>query len=130
MEKALHLPKHGKITPTKLTNYEILDFLKTLGYASDDTKIRSFQRSLVKKEWNFFFDCISRCFLNKVSNFDALPKGSLQIGYSLIHNTLFDYGTFLLELLAVRKEDKTCFICYARFYFSTDLKSFLSKFSL
>ena len=72
MEKALHLPKHGKITPTKLTNYEILDFLKTLGYASDDTKIRSFQRSLVKKEWNFFFDCISRCFLNKVSNFDAL----------------------------------------------------------
>ena len=115
MKKALHLPKHGTITPTKLTNDELLDFLKTLGYASDATKIGSLQRSLGKKEWNFFFDNISRCLLNKVSNFDALPSGSLQIGYSLIHNTLFDHCTFLLELLAVRKEDKTGFICYIRF---------------
>ena len=90
MKKALHLPKHGTITPTKLTNDELLDFLKTLGYASDATKIGSLQRSLGKKEWNFFFDNISRCLLNKVSNFDALPSGSLQIGYSLIRSiTLF-----------------------------------------
>ncbi|KAK1355275.1 hypothetical protein POM88_048531 [Heracleum sosnowskyi] len=34
----------------------------------------------LKKEWNFFFDTISRCFLNKTSNFDALPSGSLKIG--------------------------------------------------
>ncbi|WOG95323.1 hypothetical protein DCAR_0414638 [Daucus carota subsp. sativus] len=88
---------------------------KTLQYKGEHTKIGSLQRALVKKQWNFFFDCISRCFLNKVSGFDALPSGSLQIPYSLIHDTPLNYGEFILAMLAVKKEDKTGYICYTHF---------------
>ena len=111
----LHLSKLGSQILTELSHDELLEFLTTLECKGEATKIGTLQRSLFKKAWNFFFDCISHCFLNKISNFDALPSGSLQIGYSLIHDTPFNYGEFILELLAVRKEEKNGYICYTRF---------------
>ncbi|KAK1389830.1 hypothetical protein POM88_018008 [Heracleum sosnowskyi] len=59
---------------------------------------------------------LSRCFLNKTSNFDALPSGSLKIGYSLIHSTVFDYGSFVLKSLSDKKSDKLGSVCFIRFF--------------
>ncbi|KAK1364806.1 hypothetical protein POM88_040367 [Heracleum sosnowskyi] len=57
-----------------------------------------------------------RCFLNKTSNFDALPSRSLKIGYSRIHSTVFDYGSFILKALSDRKSDKLGYVCFLRFF--------------
>ena len=115
VEEALHLPKLEEKTPEYITADVLIAFLKLLGYNGDPDRIGVLQRSRLKKQWNLYFDCITRCFLNKVSNFDAIPSGSLEIGYSLIYNTVFDYGNFILNLIGTRKEDKLKYICYVRF---------------
>ncbi|KAK1365189.1 hypothetical protein POM88_040750 [Heracleum sosnowskyi] len=42
-------------------------------------------------------------------------NGSLKIGYSLIHSTVFDYGSFILKALSDRKSDKLGSVCFLRF---------------
>jgi hypothetical protein len=53
--------------------------------------------------------------MNKTSNFDALLRGSLTIGYYLIYSKSFDFGSLILKSLFERKFDKHGFVCYARF---------------
>ncbi|KAK1359570.1 hypothetical protein POM88_044044 [Heracleum sosnowskyi] len=85
IEEALHLPILGDSVPDVITDSTLFEFVAKLGYNGE-----------VK----------SRCFLNKTSNFDALPSRSLKIGYSLIHSTVFDYGSFILKALSDRKSDR------------------------
>ncbi|KAK1387901.1 hypothetical protein POM88_016079 [Heracleum sosnowskyi] len=98
------------------SNSTLFEFVTKLGYNGEVKRYDNLFRTKLKREWNFFFDTISRCFLNKTSNFDALPSGSLKIGYSLIHSTVFDYGTFVLKALSDRKTDKCGYVCFLRFF--------------
>ena len=71
-------------------------------------------RTKLRKEWNFYFDCIGHCFTNKCSNFDALNHLVQHIGYSLIHNVNFDIASTILEYLGQRiAEGKNVY--FARF---------------
>ena len=71
-------------------------------------------RTKLRKEWNFYFDCLGRCFTNKYSNFDALNHLVQHIGYSLIHNANFDIASIILEYLGHRiSEGKNVY--FARF---------------
>ncbi|KAK1380859.1 hypothetical protein POM88_027603 [Heracleum sosnowskyi] len=106
IEEALHLPILGDNVPSVISDSTLFEFVKKLGYNGEVKRYGNLFRTKLKKEWNFFFDTISRCFLNKTSNFDALPSGSLKIGYSLIHSTVFDYGSFILKALSDRKSDR------------------------
>ena len=115
MEDALHLPKMGAATLDSITNAALFAMVKQLGYNGEFTKFGSLFRTKLKQEWNFFFDTITRCFMNKTSNFDALPRGSIKIGYSLIHSKCFDFGSFILKYLSERKTEKHGFVCYIRF---------------
>ncbi|KAK1403937.1 hypothetical protein POM88_003542 [Heracleum sosnowskyi] len=115
IEEALHLPILGEKVPRAISDSALFEFVKKLGYNGEVKRYGNLFRTKLKKEWNFFFDTISRCFLNKTSNFDALPSGSLKIGYSLIHSTVFDYGSFILKALSDRKSDKLGFVCFLRF---------------
>ncbi|KAK1351406.1 hypothetical protein POM88_054379 [Heracleum sosnowskyi] len=115
VEEALHLPVLGDAIPTNVSDSTLFEFVTKLGYNGEVKRYGNLFRTKLKKEWNFFFDTISRCFLNKTSNFDALPSGSLKIGYSLIHSTVFDYGSFILKDLSDRKSDKLGSVCFLRF---------------
>ncbi|KAK1380079.1 hypothetical protein POM88_026823 [Heracleum sosnowskyi] len=115
IEEALHLPILGEKVPRVISDSALFEFVKKLGYNGEVKRYGNLFRTKLKKEWNFFFDTISRCFLNKTSNFDALPSGSLKIGYSLIHSTVFDYGSFILKALSDRKSDKLGSVCFLRF---------------
>ncbi|KAK1387713.1 hypothetical protein POM88_015891 [Heracleum sosnowskyi] len=115
VEDALHLPVLGDVVPNKVSDSTLFEFVKKLGYNGEVKRYGNLFRTKLKKEWNFFFDTISRCFMNKTSNFDALPSGSLKIGYSLIHSTVFDYGSFILKALSDRKSDKLGSVCFLRF---------------
>ncbi|KAK1391747.1 hypothetical protein POM88_010803 [Heracleum sosnowskyi] len=115
IEEALHLPILGDNVPSVISDSTVFEFVTKLGYNGEVKRYGNLFRTKLKKECNFFFDTISRCFLNKTSNFDALPSGSLKIGYSLIHSTVFDYGSFILKALSDRKSDKLGSVCFLRF---------------
>ncbi|KAK1394058.1 hypothetical protein POM88_013114 [Heracleum sosnowskyi] len=87
IEEALHLPILGEKVPRVISDSALFEFVKKLGYNGEVKRYGNLFRTKLKKEWNFFFDTISRCFLNKTSNFDALPSGSLKIGYSLYNDS-------------------------------------------
>ncbi|KAK1403405.1 hypothetical protein POM88_003010 [Heracleum sosnowskyi] len=122
VEEALHLPILGDKVPDNVTDSEIFEFVTKLGYNGEVKRYGSLFRTKLKIEWNFFFDTISRCFLNKTSNFDALPSGSLKIGYSLIYSQVFDYGSLILKALSDRKSDKLVisFTSYVTLCFTLD----------
>ena len=72
-------------------------------------------RAKLRKEWNFYFDCIAKCFTNKSSNFDALTQTTQQIGLFLFRNTEFDFAIIILEYLSMRINDKRQVIYFSRF---------------
>ena len=69
----------------------------------------------MRKEWNFFFDCIGKAFTNKCSNFDALTQLTQQIGYGLLNNAILDIPTHLLEFIRSRKAENPQVIYFPRF---------------
>ncbi|KAK1371386.1 hypothetical protein POM88_037478 [Heracleum sosnowskyi] len=116
VEEALHFPALNDQTAAVISDSTLFEFVTKLGYNGEVKRYGNLFRTKLKREWNFFFDTISHCFLNKTSNFDALPSGSLKIGYSLIHSTVFDYGSFVLKALSDRKTDKCGYVCFLRFF--------------
>ncbi|KAK1357063.1 hypothetical protein POM88_050319 [Heracleum sosnowskyi] len=80
VEDALHLPVLSDAVPDNVSDSTLFEFVTKLGYNGEVKRYGNLFRTKLKKEWNFFFDTISHCFLNKTSNFDALPSGSLKIG--------------------------------------------------
>ena len=69
----------------------------------------------MRKEWNFFFDCIGKAFTNKCSNFDALTQMTQQIGYGLLHDSLYDIPSKILEFLRMRRIENAQVIYFPRF---------------
>ena len=87
--QALRLPKELS-EAASYSEAEMRIFLTHIGYTGDMCRMGRLVRTKLRKEWNFYFDCIGRCFTNKCFNFDALNHLVQHIGYSLIHNTNFD----------------------------------------
>ena len=69
--KALHLPEEQSAA-VSYSETEMRVFLTQIGYTGDMRRMGRLVRTKLRKEWNFYFDCIGRCFTNKCSNFDAL----------------------------------------------------------
>ena len=86
-----------------------------LGYTASTDKMGELKRPNLCKEWSFFYDCITRAFGNKCSNFDAIPIFSQQIGYSLIHNLKLDLATSILRFIGDRRKENMNIVYYARF---------------
>ena len=95
VRKALRLPEETSFAPL-YPDEEIKSFINSLGYNGDTSKLGKLVRAKLRKEWNFYFDCITKLFTNKSSNFDALTQTAQQIGYCLLNNTDFDYASLIL----------------------------------
>ena len=94
---------------------EIKNFIESLGYNGDTSKLGKLVRAKFRKEWNFYFDCITKCFTNKSSNCDALTQTAQQIGYFLFQNTNFDFANIILEYICMRINDKRKVVYFIRF---------------
>ena len=114
IREALHLPRVTSFAPLYLDD-EIKNFIESLGYNGETNKLGRLVRAKLRKEWNFYFDCIAKCFTNKSSNFDALTQTTQQIGYCLFQNTQFDFATMILEYICFRIKDKREAIYFSRF---------------
>ena len=114
VRQALRLPEVTSFAPL-YPDEEIKSFINSLGYNGDTSKLGKLVRAKLRKEWNFYFDCIAKCFTNKSSNFDALTQTAQQIGYCLFNNTDFDYASLILEYISMRLNDKRQVIYFSRF---------------
>ncbi|KAL8120338.1 hypothetical protein AgCh_017494 [Apium graveolens] len=70
---ALHLPTHDSYS-IFVGDAEMRIFFNEIGYDKDMKNLGQRKMNGLRKEWNFFFDCITRAFNNKCTNFDALPN--------------------------------------------------------
>ncbi|MGI4673472.1 hypothetical protein ACR2XN_28815, partial [Klebsiella pneumoniae] len=73
------------------------------------------KRPYLRKEWSFFFDCITRAFGKKITNWDAIPLDSLQIGYSLLYGSNFDFGRLILMNIGEKLTESSVTVYFARF---------------
>jgi hypothetical protein len=118
------------ITPTTVrealgfdthTSYSVMgdvqlrDMLQSIGYSGSLAKLGQVKRPLLRKEWSFFFDCITRAFGKKVTNWDAIPIDSLQIGYSLLYGSNYDFGKLVLMNIGERVSESRVTVYFARF---------------
>ena len=114
VREALHLPHVSSFAPLTPDD-EIKIFIESLGYNGDTSKLGKLVRAKLRKEWNFYFDCITKCFTNKSSNFDALTQTAQQIGFCLFQNTDFDFASMIIEYISMRITDKRQVIYFSRF---------------
>ena len=89
--------------------------MANLGYDKSLSKLGQLKRPYIRREWSFFFDCITRTFANKCSNFDAIPILSQQIEYALLNQTHFDYATAILGFIGDRLKEDPNTVYFARF---------------
>ena len=63
VREALRLPKVTSFAPSHPDD-KIKNFIESLGYNGDTSKLGKLVRAKLRKEWNFYFDCITKCFTN------------------------------------------------------------------
>ncbi|KAK1397666.1 hypothetical protein POM88_007529 [Heracleum sosnowskyi] len=86
-----------------------------IGYSGPIERIGQLKRPFLRKEWSFFFDCITRAFGKKCTNWDAIPIDSLQIGYSLLYNTNYDFARLVLSNIGEKMTENRGVVYFARF---------------
>ncbi|KAK1360617.1 hypothetical protein POM88_045091 [Heracleum sosnowskyi] len=93
---------------------ELLRMMREIGYGGSLDKIGQLKRPFLRKEWSFFFDCITRTFGKKCTNWDAIPTDSLQIGYSLLYGNNFDFGRLVLSNVGEKMTENRGVVYFAR----------------
>ncbi|KAK1387421.1 hypothetical protein POM88_015599 [Heracleum sosnowskyi] len=94
---------------------DLLRMMREIGYFGPLTKIGQLKRPFLRKEWSFFFDCITRTFGKKCTNWDAIPTDSLQIGYSLLYDNHFDFARLVLTNLGEKMTENRGVVYFSRF---------------
>lgn len=114
VHQTLQLPKHhtydAAVSETLLKN-----MMASVGFEGSFEKTGQQKRHLLRREWSFFFDYITRAFCNKCTHFDAIAILSQQIRYALIHNLHFDFGTSILKFIGDRMTEYLNVVYFARF---------------
>ena len=59
-DKLFELPEVTSYAPS-YPDDEIKIFIESLGYNGDTSKLGKLVRAKLRKEWNFYFDCITKC---------------------------------------------------------------------
>ena len=59
VREALHLPQVSSFAPLTPDD-EIKNFIESLGYNGDSSKLGKLVRAKLRKEWNFYFECIAK----------------------------------------------------------------------
>ncbi|KAK1379200.1 hypothetical protein POM88_025944 [Heracleum sosnowskyi] len=94
---------------------DLIRMMRAIGYSGPLSKIGQLKRPFLRKEWSFFFDCITRTFSKKCTNWDAIPTDSLQIGYSLLFDNHFDFARLVLNNLGEKMTENRGVVYFSRF---------------
>ncbi|KAL8102783.1 hypothetical protein AgCh_027344 [Apium graveolens] len=113
VRKALRLPE-GCIFSTP-EEPVLQQLMASLGYEKSLAKLGQLKRAHIRKEWSFFFDCITKAFGDKCSNFDAISIMSQHIEYAIINQTHFDFASVVLGFIGDRMTEDRNVVYFARF---------------
>ncbi|KAL8134856.1 hypothetical protein AgCh_009747 [Apium graveolens] len=113
VRRALHLPEDCTFSVPE--DSALRELMAELGYEKSLTKLGQLKQANIRREWSFFFDCITKAFGNKCSNFDAIPILSQHIGYAIIHETHFDFATGIIGFIGDRMTEDRDVVYFARF---------------
>ncbi|KAK1382120.1 hypothetical protein POM88_019855 [Heracleum sosnowskyi] len=94
---------------------QLLSMMREIGYSGSLAKVGQLKRPFLRKEWSFFFDCITRAFGKKCTNWDAIPTESLQIGYSLLFGNNLDFARIVLHNLGEKMTENRTVVYFSRF---------------
>ncbi|KAK1356243.1 hypothetical protein POM88_049499 [Heracleum sosnowskyi] len=94
---------------------ELQRMMREVGYSGSLARTGNLKRPFLRKEWSFFFDCITRVFGKKCTNWDAIPIDSLQIGYSLLYGANFDFARLVLNNIGEKMTENRNVVYFARF---------------
>ncbi|KAK1370358.1 hypothetical protein POM88_036450 [Heracleum sosnowskyi] len=94
---------------------DLIRMMREIGYSGPLSKIGQLKRPFLRKEWSFFFDCITRTFSKKCTNWDVIPTDSLQIGYSLLFDNHFDFARLVLNNLGEKMTENRGVVYFSRF---------------
>ncbi|KAK1378064.1 hypothetical protein POM88_024808 [Heracleum sosnowskyi] len=111
---ALGFPEYPSYT-IGMGDEDLMRMMREIGYSGPLTKIGQLKRPFLRKEWSFFFDCITRTFGKKCTNWDAIPTDSLQIGYSLLYDNHFDFARLVLTNLGEKMTENRGVVYFSRF---------------
>ncbi|KAK1390677.1 hypothetical protein POM88_018855 [Heracleum sosnowskyi] len=89
--------------------------MREIGYSGPLARTGNLKRPFLRKKWSFFFDCITRAFGKKCTNWDVIPIDSLQIGYSLLYGTHFDFSRLVLNNIGEKMIENRNVVYFARF---------------
>ncbi|KAK1360566.1 hypothetical protein POM88_045040 [Heracleum sosnowskyi] len=89
--------------------------MREIGYSGSLARTGNLKRPLLRKEWSFFFDCITRAFGKKCTNWDAIPIDNLQIGYSLLYDAHFDFSRLVLNNIGEKMTENRGVVYFTRF---------------
>ncbi|KAK1361759.1 hypothetical protein POM88_046233 [Heracleum sosnowskyi] len=89
--------------------------MREIGYSGPLARTGNLKRPFLRKEWSFFFNCITRAFGKKCTNWDAIPIDSLQIGYSLLYGAHFDFARLVLNNIGEKMTENRNVVYFARF---------------
>ena len=95
VRRALHLPENVQFSAA-VEEPLLQEMMADLGYEESLAKMGQLKRAHMRREWSFFFDCITKEFGNKCTNFDAISILFQQIGYALLHQSHFDFARTML----------------------------------
>ncbi|KAK1380289.1 hypothetical protein POM88_027033 [Heracleum sosnowskyi] len=98
---AMGFPEYPSYT-IGMGDSDLLRMMREIGYSGPLNKIGQLKRPFLRKEWSFFFDCITRTFGKKCTNWDATSNW-----------TLFSY---CVEGVDVVNEDISCFKLHKRIF--------------
>ncbi|KAK1391984.1 hypothetical protein POM88_011040 [Heracleum sosnowskyi] len=111
---AMGFPEYPSYT-IGMGDSDLLRMMREIGYSGPLNKIGQLKRPFLRKEWSFFFDCITRTFGKKCTNWDAIPTDSLQIGYSLFYDNHFDFARLVLNNLGEKMTENRGVVYFSRF---------------
>ena len=114
VRQAMGFPEYSSYT-TGMGESDLLRMMREIGYSGPLNKIGQLKRPFLRKEWSFFFDCITRTFGKKCTNWDAIPTDSLQIGYSLLFDNHFDLARLVLNNLGEKMTENRGVVYFSRF---------------
>ena len=114
MRAALGFPAHTTYT-IQVSDDNLLPMMQEIGYHGEMNHIGQLKRPCLRREWSFFFDCITQTFSKKCSNWDAIPMDMLQIGYSLLYDSNFDFARYVLMNIGEKLNDNRRQVYFGRF---------------
>ena len=114
VRQALGFEEHTRYVEF-ISEEDLRTMMLQIGYSGPLDKMGQLERPNLRREWSFFFNCITRAFAKKITNWDAIPLDSLQLGYAVLNSVNYDYTKLVLMNIGDKLSESRQTVFFTRF---------------